>query len=110
MAKVLVSEADPDVRRLLSVLVTRLGHEAVVLDADVAVPPRADLLLLEPSSRTGLEHGRLVRAYFPDLPVICMSALPDDGGFLERGPLRFLAKPFTLEQMRDLIARTVSPV
>ena len=52
MAKILVSEADPDVRRLLIVLVRRLGHEAVVIDPDVAVPPRADLLLAEPGTRS----------------------------------------------------------
>ena len=110
VARILVSEADPDVRRLLTVLVSRLGHEVVVLDPDVVVPPRGDLLLLEPASMTSLEHGRLVRAYFPELPVICMSALPDDGAFLARGPLQFLPKPFTLDEMRDLIARAVSPV
>jgi len=110
MARILVSEADPDVRRLLTVLVSRLGHEVVVLDPDVVVPPRGDLLLLEPASTTSLEHGRLVRAYFPELPVICMGALPEDGAFLARGPLTFLPKPFTLDEMRDLIARAVSPV
>src|SRR5436305_10083015 len=98
MAKILVSEADPDVRRLLTVFVSRLGHEAVVLDPDLVVPPHADLLLLEPTSRAGLAHGRLVRTYFPDLPVVCMSALPEEGGFLKRGPLGFLEKPFTLDQ------------
>ena len=77
MATILVSEADPDVRRLLVVLIERLGHEAVVLDPDVVVPPRADLLLVEPESAVCLEHARLVRAYFPDLPVLCMNALPD---------------------------------
>lgn len=110
MARILVSEADPDVRQLLTVLVSRLGHEAVVLEPDVDVPPRADVLLLEPTSRTCLEHGRLVRACFPDLPVICMGAVPSNGRFLERGPLDFLPKPFTIDQMRALISRVVSPV
>jgi len=31
-ATILVSETDPDVRRLLVVLIERLGHEALVLD------------------------------------------------------------------------------
>ena len=73
MAKILVSEADPDVQRLLTVLVRRLGHEAVVIDPDVAVPPRADLLLAE--------HGTEA----PELPLVSTR------------------KPFTLSQLRSAI-------
>ena len=78
MAKILVSEADPDVRRLLTVLVRRLGHEAVVIDPGVAVPPRADLLLAEPGTHVA------------GLPVIATT------------------KPFTLAQMRRQIQRGLS--
>ena len=112
MAKILVSEADPDVRRLLVVLIERLGHEAIVLEPDVVVPPRADLLLVEPESTTGLEHARLVRAYFPDLPVLCLNALPAAGSFLTRGPLGYLQKPFTVDVMRATVQHALgtSPV
>ena len=103
MARILISEADPDVRKLLVVLVERLGHEAVVLDPDVVVPPRGDLLLVEPDSAVGLEHARLVRAYFPDLPVLCLTALPEAARFLKRGPLAFLQKPFTIDLMRTTV-------
>ena len=39
MASILLSESDPDVRRLLVVLLERLGHEAIVLEDGVATPP-----------------------------------------------------------------------
>jgi hypothetical protein len=81
MAKILISEADPDVRRLLIVLVRRLGHEAVVIDPEVAVPPRGDLLLAEP--------GRFARTHVPELPVVCTS------------------KPFTVAQMRRRIEHSL---
>jgi CheY-like chemotaxis protein len=112
MARILVSEADPDVRRLLVVLIERLGHEAIVLDFDVVVPPAADLLLVEPDSPLCLEHARLVRTYYPELPVICLTALPDNGCFLKRGPLGFLQKPFTVDLMRSTVqgALGISPV
>lgn len=111
MAKILVSEADPDVRRLLVLLLERLGHEVVVLDPDVAVPPPADLLLVEPESPVCLEHARLVRAYFPDLPVLALNALPADGDFLTRGPLGYLQKPFAVETMRTSVQYALgSPV
>jgi DNA-binding NtrC family response regulator len=111
-ARILVSETDPDVRRLLVVLIERLGHEALVLEPDVDVPPHGDLLLLEPESTIGLDHARLVRAYFPDLPVLCLNALPDAGSFLTRGPLGFLQKPFTVDVMRTTVqaALGMSPV
>jgi DNA-binding response OmpR family regulator len=111
-ATILVSETDPDVRRLLVVLIERLGHKALVLDPDVMVPPRADLMLVEPESTVCLEHARLVRAYFPDLPVLCLNALPDAGSFLTRGPLGYLQKPFTVDVMRTTVqaALGMSPV
>jgi len=99
VASVLISEAEPDVRRLLAVMVERLGHDAVVLERDLVAPPRGDLLVVEPSAGPGLEHARLVRAFFPDVPVICFGPLPGDAGLLGRGPLTYLAKPFTLEQL-----------
>lgn len=112
MAKILVSEADPDVRRLLAVLVRRLGHDPVVLDAGVEAPPRGDLLLLEPTSGRCLAQAQAVRADSPEVPVICMSALTEDGRFLLSGPIGYLPKPFTVEQMRERIVETLaaSPV
>jgi CheY-like chemotaxis protein len=100
MARIMVSEADPDVRRLLVVLIERLGHEALVLDPDVEVPPPADLLLVDPQCTWCLDHARLVRTYFPELPVLALNALPDGAGFLQREPFGYLQKPFTVEAMR----------
>jgi DNA-binding response OmpR family regulator len=103
VASILISEVDPDVRRLLTVLVERLGHAAAVLRDDVVVPPRSDLLIVDPATRTGLEHLRLVRAFLPDLPVICLNPLPDGAGLLGRGATTFLPKPFGPEGLGDAI-------
>jgi len=111
MASVLISEVEPDVRRLLVVMVERLGHDAIVLEPDVVAPPRGDLLLVEPLSRQGLEHARLVRAFFPEMPVVCLNPLPEDTGFLGRGPTVYLPKPFTLERLETVLATALgSPV
>jgi CheY-like chemotaxis protein len=107
MASVLVSEADPDVRRLLVVLVERLGHEAVVLGPDVVAPARADLMLLEPGSPMCLEYARTARAASPNLPVISLNLVPDGGEFLSEGPLEYLPKPFTVEQLRAVLHRAL---
>ena len=110
VASILVSEADPDVRRLLVVLLERLGHAAAVLRDDVVVPPRSDLVLVDPATPVGLEHVRLVRAFFPEQPVVCLNPLPDGSGLLGRGPTWFLPKPFSLEQLAPVLDRALSGV
>jgi hypothetical protein len=107
-SRVLISEVERDVERLLVVLVERFGHEAVVLRPDVVVPPRADLLLVEPLSARGLEHARLVRAFFPELPLVSLNPLPDDAGFLGRGPIVFLPKPFAPEALQWALDEALS--
>jgi DNA-binding NtrC family response regulator len=107
MARVLVSEADLDVSRLLAVLVERLGHETVVLaSVDSRIPPRADLMLLEPDSPACLEQARIARAESPGLPVISLSLIPAGGEFLSESPLEFLPKPFTIDQLRAVVERS----
>jgi hypothetical protein len=103
-SRVLISEVEPDTRRLLALLIERLGHEPIVLRDDVVVPPPADVLLVEPRSRTGLQHARLVRAFFPELPLICTSPLPDDAGFLGRGPVVSLPRPFAREDLEAALS------
>jgi CheY-like chemotaxis protein len=109
MASILLSEADPDVRRLLKLLLERLGHEAIVLDGGSEVPPSADLLLLEPASPAFLEQARLARLLDPHLPVVCVSVLPTSGAFLELGPLVHLEKPFTVSALSAAIERALEP-
>ena len=114
MASVLISEVERDVRRLLTKLVERQGHEAVVLGPDVVVPPRADVLLVDPIAPLTAGHLRLVRTFFPELPVISMGPLPDGLGPVGGGPVCFLPKPFGLERLAEaldcVLAGVASPV
>jgi DNA-binding response OmpR family regulator len=114
VASILISEVDPDVRRLLVVLIERQGHSAAVLRDDVVVPPRSDLLIVDPAAPAGVEHLRLIRAFFPEQPVICLNPLPEPAGLLGRGPTYFLPKPFTPERLGGVVdralSRTASPV
>jgi CheY-like chemotaxis protein len=108
MASVLISEVERDVRRLLTTIVERLGHEAIVLEPDAVVPPRADVLLVDPFAPACVEHVRLVRAFFPELPIVCMWPLPEDLGSIGRGPTFFLPKPFAPEQLAEVLERAVA--
>ena len=103
MATILLCEADPDVRRLLGLLLERLRHEVVALDRAPASIPAVDLMILEPASSACLDHARRAREEQPRLPILCVSVLPDDGEFLELGPLGFLPKPFALEKLGDAV-------
>jgi CheY-like chemotaxis protein len=103
-ASILICEADPDVRRLLIVLMERLGHVAVVLDSSVEAPPRGDVLLLEPASERCLDAARSARVVSPELPIVAMGALPESAGFAADGPLALLEKPFTVDALAATVA------
>jgi DNA-binding response OmpR family regulator len=111
VASIIISEADPDVRRLLSVLMERQGHEAVALDRRVEIPPRGDLLLLEPTVEWCVEQARVARHLDPDLPIVCMGFLPRGAAKLAAGPIAFLEKPFSVEALEAAVAALVpSPI
>jgi DNA-binding response OmpR family regulator len=107
VARVLLSESDPDVRRLLVLLLERLGHEAFPL-VQPTEPPPGDLMLLEPAWPAGLAHARAARAQQPELPIVCVSILPEEASFLELGPLEYLMKPFALTELREAVDRTLA--
>jgi CheY-like chemotaxis protein len=110
MASVLLSEADPNVRRLLMALLEQLGHEAIVLDGGLDVPPPADFLLLDPTAPAYLEQARIARQRDPALRIVWMSMLPPDARFVKLGPNTHLAKPFALEGLHAALeAALASP-
>ncbi len=108
MATILLCEADADVRRLLALLLERLGHEVVALEPRSVALPQADVMILEPVAEACLDHARRARVAQPGLPILCVSVLPDEGRFLELGPLAYLAKPFALGQLRDAVDRALA--
>jgi CheY-like chemotaxis protein len=111
VASILICEADPDVRRLLLVLMERLGHDPIVLESDGEVPPHADVLLLEPAVQRCVDQAWHVRLFLPELPIVCMGPPPAGPAFLEAGPVAFLEKPFTIEELAAAVASFVpSPV
>ena len=105
MARILLNEADPDVRRLLDLLLRRLGHEVIVSRAG-RPPTDVDLMVLEPASDACLEEARAARDLQPALPILAVSVLPEEASYLTLGPIAYLAKPFAIDDLR----RTVDAV
>jgi len=98
MATILLLEGDPDVRRLLLIVLAELGHTAAALDTGVDVAHGTDCLLVDPVAPLHLEQARRARARTPRLPVICTSFVKGQalhGG----GPVVHLAKPFSPDQL-----------
>jgi DNA-binding response OmpR family regulator len=98
MASILLLESDPDVRRLLLIVLADLGHDATALDAGVDVPRDADLLVIDPMLPQHLDQASRARAAAPGLPIICTSFLRQ-AAFPGAGPLVHLQKPFAPDQL-----------
>jgi DNA-binding response OmpR family regulator len=107
VARILLSEIDPDVRWLLRLLLERSGHEVVL----PGTPSRElDLLVLEPASGEGVASARVARAGRPELPILCVSILPDEAEELGLGSVSYLAKPFSVEEFAAAVERLLTPV
>lgn len=103
MASVLLGEANPNLSRLFATLLERLGHEVIVMGGGSAVPPPADLLLLEPACPHFLDQARMAREHNRELPIVYMSKPPPDARFVTLGPNAYLTKPFTIDGLDTAI-------
>jgi hypothetical protein len=102
---VLVLEPQPEIRDLVGLVASRLGHEVLT---EVPTPARSlDVVVVEPESFRGLLAAQLLRERFPDLPIICASIAPPSGKTAELRPLAYLQKPFTLGELKRELARAV---
>jgi hypothetical protein len=102
MARILISESHDEVRRLLERMVTRLGHEPIVVTVTVPQQLRdADVLVVEPATPVGAVHAQAMCMVDPSLPIICASITSPPPELAELGVVfaASLVKPFTLEQL-----------
>jgi DNA-binding response OmpR family regulator len=102
MASILLLEGDPDVRRLLLIVLADLGHAATAFETNADDQRGADLLILDPVSPSHLELARREREQNPGLPVICTSFVRERA-FPGTGPVVHLEKPFVADDLRAAI-------
>lgn len=100
MARVLVVEDDPSVRRLVEAILKHAGDEVVCV-ADgmaglAALDDAFDVLLCDKNLplMTGPEVLLAARAKFPKLATVLMTAAPEALSLNELGVDGYLAKPF----------------
>jgi CheY-like chemotaxis protein len=106
----MISEPHPDVRRMLERMVTRLGYEPVVaLTPTPALLRSIDALLVETATQQGAMLVQLARAANPSVAIVCASvtAPPVELSAVGIDFAAVLVKPFTVEQLRSVLARTL---
>jgi DNA-binding response OmpR family regulator len=97
MRRVLIAEADDDVRDLLELTVQRLGYEAVAADDGTEV----DAMLVEPASAVG--RAVLRRFGVDSPPVICLSIYPREEGLEPAASVAYLVKPASSTEIADAL-------
>jgi CheY-like chemotaxis protein len=104
VARVLICEPHPEVRELLRRVVVRLGHEALLDDAELGA---VDAILLEPAHTPSVERARAFRAVDGDTPIVCASIELPDAGTRRLAPIAYLVKPFALPDLEHAVSRAV---
>ncbi len=119
MAKVLVVDDEPDIRWLLSKILTNDGFEVVLAeDGEGAVHrfqvdmPCAVLLDLRMPVLGGMEALERIRQLSPDVPVMILTGYGDVPTAVEamrRGATDFLTKPFDAEGLLLAVRSALGP-
>ena len=105
MARILISEPNPDVRQLFEHMVRRLGHEPLALWS--VTPDTAatiDLMLVESADPACTDLAIEARRLHPVLPVVAVTVLPPAAESALH-PDAHLLKPFALGELRTVIER-----
>jgi two-component system cell cycle sensor histidine kinase/response regulator CckA len=108
-ARVLLVEDEAPLRRLATLVLQRAGHEVLAADCaeaaldllEDAPPPAALVSDVAMPGMDGLELARALRARWPDLPILLLSGYAESalGRDFDAEGLRFLAKPYTPEEL-----------
>jgi DNA-binding NtrC family response regulator len=117
-ARILVAEDDSSVRTFVFKALSLRGHDVATVDDGVqaleALEKEAFQLLVTDIVMPGLDGIALaLRAGrdYPDLPILLMtgySAERQRAHNLDRLAIRFILKPFTLQQICDAVEETLS--
>ena len=109
MARILVAEKHPAVRRLLELRVEQLGHEPVMWDGDTAAVENIDAALVEPADPETLWFARVLQRDRPHVPIVISSTR---GRTIETASLRptaHLVKPFALSRLEHALDDALAP-
>ena len=107
MARILIFEPHSDIRSLLEIVITRLGHEPVVGDVPGDHLTNVDAAVIEPGEGDGLSLARRLRQ--KGVPVVFTSVFPAAPEALDLSPSAYLVKPFPLYLLEQALTSAVRP-
>jgi CheY-like chemotaxis protein len=108
MPRVLIAEPYPEIRELLTHVVTNLGFEPMHVDAPGHEQLlETDVMLLEPALPGGVELAQTLRKARPDLPIVCVSIYPATAEIVALAPVAYLLKPFALTALQTALEHAV---
>ncbi len=107
MAKILIFEPHGDIRTLLEIVVTRVGHEPVVSALPRAELTHVDAAVIDPGEGDGLSLARDLRR--KGVPVVFTSIFPAGPETLDLAPTAYLVKPFALYSLEKALVAAVAP-
>lgn len=107
MAAVLIHEPHDDIRSLLQLVVTRLGHTPVVSTGADTEVPEVDAAIVEPGEPAGMRIA--IRLASAGVPVLFTSIFPPDDSTSSLRPAAYLLKPFPLYRLEEAIGDILGP-
>jgi DNA-binding NarL/FixJ family response regulator len=107
VARILISEPDPETRILLELHVLRLGHQ--LLGGGPAADEQPAAVLVEPASTAGLHTARALRSRYPELPIICISIHPPSPETAALEPSAYLLKPVRRSDLERALRDALRP-
>lgn len=118
---VLVAEDDPDIRKVTVIALRSTGYEVIAAEngriaVDLFVRRASEICLVlldvEMPEMNGEEAFRAIRAVRADVPIVVMTGYGDlsaQARFSVLHPSAILAKPFSRDQLIDVLGRASAP-
>jgi hypothetical protein len=107
MAAVLICEPHDDIRSLLRLVVTRLGHTPLTWSGGDLDVSKIDAAIVEPGDPTGMRTA--IRLAGAGVPVLFTSIFPPDDATNSLRPAAYLVKPFPLYRLEEAIVAVLGP-
>jgi DNA-binding NtrC family response regulator len=114
--KILVVDDDPVLLRMLTDTLTAIGYAAIAARDGIEAlhllqesEGRFEVMITDVKmpNMDGISLLKRVRRYFPDLPVVFITGVASDKMITEASPDGYLAKPFRISRLEQLIDRTL---
>jgi two-component system, NtrC family, response regulator AtoC len=117
-ARILIVDDEPNIRRILQMAFEKAGYQAFLAEnAEVAIQvvgdakPHCVISDVTMPGRTGYELLRELKASYPALPVVIMTAfgtIPQAIQAIRDGAFEYVTKPFDLDALKRVVSAAIA--